>query len=204
MHFIDHIGIGATLLDIGTGPGLVPIRILEHRPDLKIIASDFSPQMLTIAEKNFRNRLSSNGPFAKVQTQLSFREANVMDLSQFRDTAIDGIYSTGAIKHFPDPIQGLQQCIRILRAGGKMYFTDFYSECSFKDTWNMGRSFRLPFILKIFALPMLHTANKREAPSLTEIQEWNRFLETEGEAKLEYAVGKPFFSLIYKHKKSDQ
>lgn len=196
-HFLENIRTGGTILEIGAGPGQVALKVVESRPDLTVIASDFSQQMLNLAEANLGKQALENEQIASAGTRLRFVQANAMDLSPFEGQTIDGVYSLGAIKHFPDPLQGLHQCLGVLQQGGIMYFTDFCADGTFLGTWELGKRFPLPALLKIALMPVLHLANKREAPSSHEVESWNKFLQSKGQSRVEYSAGKSMFSLIF-------
>lgn len=197
-NFLDLIPQGGTILEIGAGPGLLAIEVTAHRPDLTVIASDFSPQMLALAEKNLQARINNDVQFADTQTGLRFVQADAMDMSQFTGQLFAGVYSIGAIKHFPEPLRGLQQCVAVLQPGGILYFTDFCVDGTLADTRSLVKRTHLPALLKFVAAPELNYANKREAPSGEEVAGWNDYLRTMGESRLEYSGGKLFFSLIFR------
>ena len=196
--FLSQIPEGGTLLDVGAGPGLVARRILEDRPDLTIIVTDFSPKMLELARANLsRASLESYGiPYHSGQVEVV--QANAMDLSQFAHRQIDGIYSTGAIKHFPDPIRGLQEAASLLTAGGILYFTDSCADGTYAGTQAIVDKLTLPPVMKPLVHPIFHFGNQREAPSAAEIRSWSSALEGDGTLKLTFSEGNAMFTLVYR------
>ncbi len=50
--FCSGLSPGAALLEIGCGPGNITRYLLNRRPDLKIEATDISPQMIELAAQN--------------------------------------------------------------------------------------------------------------------------------------------------------
>lgn len=112
--FLRQILDGGTLLEIGAGPGFLAIRILENRPDLKIIVTDYSPKMIELAKGNLAKVSHKNDNFSVRPEQVEFAQANAMNLSNFANCKIDGIYSMGAIKHFPKPLNCLYQARNVL------------------------------------------------------------------------------------------
>lgn len=196
-NFLNHIQDGGTILEIGAGSGLQAINNLELRPDLKIIASDFSQQMLSMAKENLIEEAAQNDKIAINQGNLSFVEANVMDLSQFKSQKFDGIYSMGAIKHFPEPLLALHQCINVLQSGGMMYFTDFCSDGSYFGTREIGKKLEIPFFLKFIILPIIHFGIKKEAPCKDEVESWRSELENSGTLRTVYSEGNSIFALIF-------
>ncbi|MDJ0635400.1 MAG: class I SAM-dependent methyltransferase [Xenococcaceae cyanobacterium MO_188.B29] len=196
--FLDYIPTGGTILEIGAGSGLLAIKILQYRPDLSVIASDFSSQMLSLAKKNYQERICKDEQLIKVQSQLRFVQADVMDLSQFTGENIDGIYSLGAIKHFPEPLHGLRQCIGILKTGGQMFFTDFAAEGSLSGTRKVAKHLRIPVLIKFVVIPLFHFAIKRKAVTNEDVQMWKNELEKSGDSVLEYSPGNSMFTLIFK------
>ncbi|MHB8420900.1 MAG: class I SAM-dependent methyltransferase [Myxococcales bacterium] len=96
-------------------PRLQAIEIARLRPDLQLVACDFSQEFTRLGERN-RDR-ARVGP-------VQFTVADAMDLSRFARRSFDAVYSLTAIKHFPDPVRGLTPCWRACRGrrreGGRM------------------------------------------------------------------------------------
>ena len=198
--FLSSIPTGSTILEIGAGPGLIALKVIEQRPDLTVIVSDFSQEMLQLARENLKEHLEcfiQGQPNVKMQKHLEFVQANAMNLSQFQGRAINGIYTLGAIKHFPDPYKGLDQCVGILSPSGVLYFADFCADGTYAGTQDIIKHVQLPSILKFLMAPFLHLANKREAPSGQEVENWNCYLQSRGKSRIEYSTGRTMFSLIF-------
>jgi len=198
--FLGFIPRGSTILEIGAGPGLIAIKVVEQRPDLTVIVSDFSQEMLQLAQEKLKEHLErfvQGQSNLEMQKHLVFVQADAMDLSQFQGRAINGIYSLGAIKHFPDPLKGLDQCVGILSPGGVLYFADFCADGTYAGTREIIKHVQLPSILKFVMVPFLHLANKREAPSSQEVENWNCYLQSRGKSRIEYSTGRTMFGLIF-------
>jgi ubiquinone/menaquinone biosynthesis C-methylase UbiE len=124
--FFEKIPINGTILEIGGGPCLFSINTLLIRKDLNVICSDYSNEMLFYAKENYEEFLSKHqkeGPF-----KIKFEQADAMDLSKYRN--IDGVYSNGAIKHFPNGTRGIEESIKTLKKGGILYITELVREFS--------------------------------------------------------------------------
>jgi ubiquinone/menaquinone biosynthesis C-methylase UbiE len=80
----------ARILDVGTGPGLLPLRLAAARPDLVIDAVDLAPEMIE------RARLSA--ATADLAGQLTFTVADVAALP-FADATFDLVVSTISQHH---------------------------------------------------------------------------------------------------------
>jgi ubiquinone/menaquinone biosynthesis C-methylase UbiE len=114
---------GARVLDIGTGPGLLPIQIAAACPQLTIDAVDLSPQMIDQA----RLGAAANGQ-ARVVT---FTVADVVQLP-FPDDTFDLVISTISQHHWADPASAMQDLARVLRPEGQAWIYDF--------RWALGRA----------------------------------------------------------------
>src|SRR3954449_2883724 len=69
---------GGTVLDVGTGPGVLLVELAERRPDLRLTGVDLSADMATTAGRNL-------GEFGD---RASARQADVTDLP-FDDDSVD-------------------------------------------------------------------------------------------------------------------
>ncbi len=68
------------------------------------------------------------------KAQLEYVQANAMDLAKFADRKVDGVYSMGAAKHFPEPLDCLYQANNVLADGGIMYFADSCADGKYSGT----------------------------------------------------------------------
>ena len=198
--FLDFIPEGGRILEIGSGPGFQAIKICQYRRDLEIIASDFSSEMISLGKKNYQELILQDQHISRVQSHLSFVQADAMDLSHFDSETFDGIYSVGAIKHFPAPIRGLNECIRILKPGGRMFFSEFFAEASVTDIMNLVKHVRIPGLLKPTFSRFLHNKHKKLVPDKADIEKWENELSSKGFPISEYLPEYPFFILKFDKK----
>lgn len=101
---------GATVLDVGTGPGELPGRLAARRPDLAITGLDISPEMLEIARR--------------AHPEIGFEAADVAALPRPDDSA-DVIVSTLSAHEWPEPERAAAELARVLRPGGRLLIYDF-------------------------------------------------------------------------------
>jgi ubiquinone/menaquinone biosynthesis C-methylase UbiE len=117
---------GDTLLDLGTGPGALPVELAKRFPDSKIIGIDLSKKMIEIAQKKKNgNRDSGIG-------NLEFKVMDARAL-QFPDNSIDIIISTGSMHHWKDPVGIFNEAYRVLKAGHEAWIYDGYGNASNKE-----------------------------------------------------------------------
>lgn len=193
-NFLDFIPKGGTILEIGCGPGHQAMKILQDRHDVEIIASDMSSEMISYGKKKYQKLILRDEQIEKVQSNLSFVQADAMDLSQFGSETFDGIYSVAAIKHFPDRIRGLNECIRILKPGGRMLFAEFFAEASVAETINLfAKHVRIPGFMKPIISRVIHNKHKTTTPNKADIEKWKNELSSKGFPLSEYLQGYPFF-----------
>jgi len=98
------------VLDVGCGPGQFTIYFAEQMPDAQMWGIDLAPTMIELARGH-----ASESPAV---SRLQFDIADVAALP-FDDASFDIVTSTGSIKHWPDPVAGLQEIHRVLRPGGR-------------------------------------------------------------------------------------
>lgn len=103
------------ILDIGTGPGYLPIEIAKMAPDVDIVGIDLSRRLVAIARKNARD--------AGVSDRVHFRRGDGNRL-EFEDETFDMVISTGSLHAWKDPVRVLDECYRVLKPGGKALIYD--------------------------------------------------------------------------------
>jgi ubiquinone/menaquinone biosynthesis C-methylase UbiE len=127
---MDHSGSGAAFvdrlielgaqgyaLDIGTGPGTIPVLACDRIANLRIVAVDLSPKMLAHAE-----RLRDASPH---KDRIDFQIADAKGLP-FEDASFDVVFSNTILHHIPDPTHLLIEACRLLRPGGTLLIRDLY------------------------------------------------------------------------------
>ena len=117
--FVEHfVRIGpkeGLVLDLGCGPGTIPIKIASKRKGLEVLGLDLSEAMLQIARKNLR----ASGLGSRVH----FQRADAKRL-EFPDHTFDGVISNSLLHHLRDPRVVLAEAVRVLKPGGTFLIRD--------------------------------------------------------------------------------
>ena len=106
-----------TALDLGTGPGDIPILLCRQAAGLRVVAVDLARSMLDLA----RAKVADAGLAERVALHL----ADVKRLP-FADAAFDVVLSNTILHHIPEPIAMLREAGRVLRPGGVLLIRDLY------------------------------------------------------------------------------
>lgn len=104
----------ATLLDVGTGPGVLLMEVARRRHDVQAVGVDAAEAMLAAAERNF-------GPYG---ARLLARSGDAAELP-FPDASFDMVVSSFSLHHWADPAAAAPELARVLRPGGRLYVYDF-------------------------------------------------------------------------------
>jgi ubiquinone/menaquinone biosynthesis C-methylase UbiE len=109
-NIVKELGIkpGYYVLDIGSGTGvLLPFLIAELGDEGKIVALDFSAEMLDQAQaKNF-------------PPIVGFAQADVLAIP-LADNSVDLAICNGVFPHFNDKVKALEEIARVLRNNGRL------------------------------------------------------------------------------------
>jgi len=109
-NIVKELGIepGYYVLDIGSGTGvLLPFLIAELGDEAKVVALDFSADMLVQAKaKNF-------------QPVVGFAQADVLAIP-LADNSVDLAMCNSAFPHFSDKVEALKEIARVLRNNGRL------------------------------------------------------------------------------------
>ena len=109
--FIDH----GKLLDLGTGPGYLPIEIVKLAPCIRIDAVDSSKKMIEKARRNAAE--------AGVSNEIDFHLGNANKL-RVANSTYDMIVSTGAFHAWKRPERVIAECYRVLKPGKDVWIYD--------------------------------------------------------------------------------
>ena len=111
--------LGATghFLDIGTGPGHLPLLVCDRVPDSHVTGVDLSKNMLLHAE---RHRTASDHA-----DRIEYHRMDAKDLD-LPDSHFDTVYSNTILHHIPDPRSFLAEAQRMLRPGGALLIRDLF------------------------------------------------------------------------------
>jgi len=103
------------ILDVGTGPGYLPLEIAKRAANLEIVGIDISPVMVKIAKRNAKDRGFSE--------RVKFQIGNAANLP-FDDGYFDFVISTLSFHHWLKPIECLNEIYRVLKENGEAWIYD--------------------------------------------------------------------------------
>jgi ubiquinone/menaquinone biosynthesis C-methylase UbiE len=103
------------ILDVGTGPGYLPIEIAAQAPGLELDGIDLSPAMVTIARKTAAKR--------GVADRVRFQRAHAAELP-FDDESFDLVISTLSFHHWARPLECLAELHRVLKLQHEAWIYD--------------------------------------------------------------------------------
>jgi len=111
---VSHLKSG-TILDLGTGPGYLPIEIVKRSSSITCNGIDLSRKLIKLA--------CDNAVKAGVAGRLHFEVGNAAEL-RFEDKSYDMVISTGMLHMLKDPVKVLSECYRVLKPGGEAWIYD--------------------------------------------------------------------------------
>lgn len=118
----EHIQTGNNVLDIGCANGYSAFKQLETHKQISITGVDFSEKMIEAAnKKKSAMRLSD---------EIKFEVGDIRKI-QFGDNTFDVVYTTRVLinlPHWEQQKQGIKECIRVAKPGGKIIFSEAFRE----------------------------------------------------------------------------
>jgi ubiquinone/menaquinone biosynthesis C-methylase UbiE len=145
---VSHLD-GGMILDIGTGPGYLPIEIAKESSSIKVMGIDLSRKLIQKAR--------SNASAAGLKNRLDFQLGNAVALN-FEDSSFDMVISTGMLHSIKEPEKVLQEIYRVLKAEKEAWIFDPAKVTSMVDRkkWKASLNLRERFFLWLFQLFGLH------------------------------------------------
>jgi ubiquinone/menaquinone biosynthesis C-methylase UbiE len=138
-----------TILDLGTGPGYLPVEILKRSPAIRIVGIDLSHKLIQMA--------IANAMKAGVSGRVSFEVGNAAKL-RYNDEAFGMVISTGMLHSLKNPVNVLIEIYRVLKTGGEAWIYDPARIIQYIDRkkWKASLNLRERFFLWFFGLLGLH------------------------------------------------
>ena len=110
---LGHLESGR-VLDVGTGPGRLPLLIASKNKYIRVTGIDLSPDMVKIASRKAAKLGLEN---------LDYRVGNASSLP-FDDREFDLVISTLSFHHWKEPETALGEIHRVLRESGEAWIFD--------------------------------------------------------------------------------
>jgi len=106
---------GSTIVDLGTGPGILSIELHKLLPQAKIIGIDLSSDMLETARRNADETGMSN-----YETRLGRAEEIPVE-----SNSVNLVVTQSSFHEWEDPQKGLSEIFRVLKPSGNLILKDY-------------------------------------------------------------------------------
>lgn len=106
---------GSSIVDLGTGPGLLSIELNKLLPQVKIVGVDPSSEALEIARKNADEAGMSN-----YETRLGRAEEIPIE-----SDSVNLVVTQSSLHEWENPPKGLSEIFRALKPGGSLMLKDY-------------------------------------------------------------------------------
>jgi len=123
------------ILDLGTGPGYLPIELALRNPSACISGIDESPDMIQIA--------NANAHASRVTKSVEFSTGDPTDLP-FPGRYFDLVVSVNVLHHWREPLAVFEEVFHILVPGGQFRIYDYRKDVP-SEAWESLRS-KLSFV----------------------------------------------------------
>ena len=104
------------VLDLCSGTGDLAIAIASLGHPASVVATDFAPEMLAVAETKARK--------GNIRTPLTFEPADAQSLP-FADESFDVVTVAFGVRNLPDRAANFREVVRVLRPGGRYVICEF-------------------------------------------------------------------------------
>ena len=176
-----------TLLDLGTGPGILPVEIIRRAPEVRIVGIDLSRRLIRMAHNRAQR--------ANLSKHLSFEVANAANL-RFDDNAFDMVISTGMLHSLKKPSSVLKEIFRVLKPGGEAWIYDparithYIDKSQWRASLNRGERFFLWFFGLLGLQKPITLYSREEMTPLIEAAGFSSYTVDEGDGEIRIKMKK--------------
>jgi len=112
-----NIKDGMTIVDVGTGDGLVAFRAIDRfGKNIQVILTDISAPLLQHAKK-VADKI-------QVKNQCRFLQCSAESLQEIEDASVDVVMTRAVLAYVSDKEAALREFYRILKPGGRISFSE--------------------------------------------------------------------------------
>jgi ubiquinone/menaquinone biosynthesis C-methylase UbiE len=108
---------GGEVLDVGTGPGQIPIALCRADSKVRVLGIDLAEHMLIRA----RNNVARAGLSDRIEFALADAKAVTLQTEGF-----EAVISNTIVHHIPEPAPALAEMARMVAPGGTLMVRDLY------------------------------------------------------------------------------
>ena len=112
------------VLDVGTGPGYLPIAIAKLMNETEVVGIDLSVDMVRMAKANAEK--------AGVADRVKFEVMNARKM-HYEDSHFDIVVSTGSFHHWRNKVKVLNEIYRVLKPRGKALIYELRKDAPAED-----------------------------------------------------------------------
>jgi len=181
------------ILDLGTGPGYLPVEIVKRAPAIRVVGIDLTPRLIKIARENSAQ--------AHVADRVDFEVMSAAKL-RFENETFDMVFSSGMLHALrsPDKVSRvMRECYRVLKPGGEAWIYDparIHSGIEIRS-WKSLLTLRERLLFKFFTLYQWfnppHYYHHPEFVKIIAVTDFSfrRIEEKNGEIKIKLRKGPP-------------
>lgn len=108
--------VGPRVIDLGCGPGGIPIELCMQSSSVEILAIDEEPEMLDLAKRDI--------DAAGFLERIMLAQGDASDLDWLDEDSADTIISNSLLHHLDFPEKGLATAVRLVKPGGRIFIRD--------------------------------------------------------------------------------